>query len=220
MIFVPDFVAGGGPPLVFILILSSLSSISKLLPGVDSSSGCLLLNVFVLDAPSDSVPLVRWKMRLNPDGVLDFSSSFLASTASIIAIVFAAADIVAGAGALPTGDLLVCGLSSPESELLRRWRTVGRGGLWLLDFFLASCDADPSTLTITHPLIAVSRRAVFGFGVELPELEGGSFVGPRTEFRGPMRVTRIPVRPPGNVPDLARRLWEVSEQLTGRSFGL
>lgn len=53
------------------------------------------------------------------------------------------------------------------------------------------------------------------YAATVPELEGGSFVGPRTEFRGPMRVTRIPVRPPGNDPDLARRLWEVSEELTG-----
>ena len=53
----------------------------------------------------DSDPLALWNIRFNPDGVDDFSASFsLASTASIIAIVFAAADIVADAGAFPAGD--------------------------------------------------------------------------------------------------------------------
>jgi NAD(P)-dependent dehydrogenase (short-subunit alcohol dehydrogenase family) len=53
------------------------------------------------------------------------------------------------------------------------------------------------------------------YAATVPGLEGGTFVGPRTEFRGPMRVTRLPVRPPADDRDLAARLWEVSEELTG-----
>jgi NAD(P)-dependent dehydrogenase (short-subunit alcohol dehydrogenase family) len=58
------------------------------------------------------------------------------------------------------------------------------------------------------------------YAATVPELEGGTFVGPRTEFRGPMRVTRLPVRPPADDRDLARRLWAVSEELTGTRSGL
>ena len=53
------------------------------------------------------------------------------------------------------------------------------------------------------------------YAATVPDLEGGTFVGPRTEFRGPMRVTRLPVRHPADDRDLAERLWAVSEELTG-----
>jgi NAD(P)-dependent dehydrogenase (short-subunit alcohol dehydrogenase family) len=58
------------------------------------------------------------------------------------------------------------------------------------------------------------------YAATVPELEGGTFVGPRTEFRGPMRVTRLPVRPPADDRDLARRLWAVSEELTSARAAL
>jgi NAD(P)-dependent dehydrogenase (short-subunit alcohol dehydrogenase family) len=53
------------------------------------------------------------------------------------------------------------------------------------------------------------------YAATVPELDGGTFVGPHTEFRGPMRVTRLPVRPPANDLALAERLWAASEELTG-----
>jgi NAD(P)-dependent dehydrogenase (short-subunit alcohol dehydrogenase family) len=53
------------------------------------------------------------------------------------------------------------------------------------------------------------------YAATVPELEGGTFVGPRTECRGPVRVTRLPVRPPADDRELAERLWATSEELTG-----
>jgi hypothetical protein len=139
-------------------VRSSLSSVSKLRRFVIPPSGAL----FFASSPSD--PFDRWKIFLKPLGAA-FSCS-LASTASIIAIVFAAADIVAGAGAVPTGLFVCC---RRESEWLRCWRTVGRDagagdGLWLDDFLADLSDDGASTLTITQPDIAVSRLAAVGFG--------------------------------------------------------
>jgi NAD(P)-dependent dehydrogenase (short-subunit alcohol dehydrogenase family) len=48
-----------------------------------------------------------------------------------------------------------------------------------------------------------------------PALEGGTFVGPHTEFRGPVRVVHERIRPPADDRLLAERLWAVSEELTG-----
>ncbi|MHA6621623.1 SDR family NAD(P)-dependent oxidoreductase [Pseudonocardia sp. DLS-67] len=52
------------------------------------------------------------------------------------------------------------------------------------------------------------------------DLEGGTFVGPRTEFRGPVRVEHLPVRPPADDIPLAERLWAASEELTGTRSAL
>jgi len=74
---------------------------------------------------------------------------------------------------------------------------------------------------IVAPLASVVARAPEDaalpilYAATAPELEGGTFVGPRTEFRGPMRVTRLPVRPPATDVELAERLWAASEELTG-----
>jgi NAD(P)-dependent dehydrogenase (short-subunit alcohol dehydrogenase family) len=58
------------------------------------------------------------------------------------------------------------------------------------------------------------------YAATLPEVAGGQFIGPDglLELRGRPR----PVRPSaaGADPDTARRLWEVSEDLTGVRFGL
>ena len=53
------------------------------------------------------------------------------------------------------------------------------------------------------------------YAATTPALEGGTFVGPRTEFRGPVRVEHLPIRPPADDRALAERLWTESEELTG-----
>jgi NAD(P)-dependent dehydrogenase (short-subunit alcohol dehydrogenase family) len=53
------------------------------------------------------------------------------------------------------------------------------------------------------------------YAATAPGLDGGTFVGPRTEFRGPVHVAHLPVRPPANDIHLAERLWAASEELTG-----
>jgi NAD(P)-dependent dehydrogenase (short-subunit alcohol dehydrogenase family) len=58
------------------------------------------------------------------------------------------------------------------------------------------------------------------YAATAPELDGGTFVGPHTEFRGPMRVTHLPVRPPADDIQLAERLWAASEELTGTRSGV
>jgi NAD(P)-dependent dehydrogenase (short-subunit alcohol dehydrogenase family) len=58
------------------------------------------------------------------------------------------------------------------------------------------------------------------YAATAPRLAGGTFVGPRTEFRGPVHVTHLPVRPPADDRQLAERLWEASEELTGTRSAL
>jgi NAD(P)-dependent dehydrogenase (short-subunit alcohol dehydrogenase family) len=53
------------------------------------------------------------------------------------------------------------------------------------------------------------------YAATAPGLEGGTFVGPRTESRGPVEVAHLPVRPPADDLQLAEDLWAASEDLTG-----
>jgi NAD(P)-dependent dehydrogenase (short-subunit alcohol dehydrogenase family) len=53
------------------------------------------------------------------------------------------------------------------------------------------------------------------YAATAPGIEGGTFAGPRAEFRGPVRVTHLPVRPPADDLQLAEDLWAASEELTG-----
>ncbi|MHA6629678.1 SDR family NAD(P)-dependent oxidoreductase [Pseudonocardia sichuanensis] len=53
------------------------------------------------------------------------------------------------------------------------------------------------------------------YAATAPGLEGGTFAGPRTEFRGPVRVEHLPIRRPADDRRLAERLWAESEELTG-----
>jgi NAD(P)-dependent dehydrogenase (short-subunit alcohol dehydrogenase family) len=78
-------------------------------------------------------------------------------------------------------------------------------------------------LRVTNALVAQSADAgalPILYAATSPDVEGGAFYGPDGigEFRGhPKRVR--PTRRAGD-PDLARRLWEVSEELTGVSYSL
>lgn len=53
------------------------------------------------------------------------------------------------------------------------------------------------------------------YAATAPRLAGGTFVGPRTEFRGPVHIAHLPIRPPADDLRLAERLWAASEELTG-----
>lgn len=58
------------------------------------------------------------------------------------------------------------------------------------------------------------------YAATAPEVPGGSFVGPTRlqQTRGPVGV--VPSSRAGQDADVARRLWDVSEELTGVSYGL
>ncbi len=58
------------------------------------------------------------------------------------------------------------------------------------------------------------------YAATTPGLEGGTFIGPRTEFRGPVRVEHLPIRRPADDRRLAERLWAASEELTGTRSAL
>jgi len=58
------------------------------------------------------------------------------------------------------------------------------------------------------------------YAATAPDVEGGEYYGPDgfQEMRG--RPTRVEVIPEGRDPHLGQRLWEVSEELTGVTYGL
>ena len=58
------------------------------------------------------------------------------------------------------------------------------------------------------------------FAATAPDVEGGAFYGPDgfNEMRGSPKLVQATSR--ANDPELGRRLWEVSEELTGVAFGL
>jgi NAD(P)-dependent dehydrogenase (short-subunit alcohol dehydrogenase family) len=83
---------------------------------------------------------------------------------------------------------------------------------------------------VMKALLAVSNR-VFAQGAEqgalptlyaaaAPGVEGGEYYGPDgfQELRG--RPTKVEVIAEGRDPEIARRLWETSEELTGVAYGL
>ena len=53
-----------------------------------------------------------------------------------------------------------------------------------------------------------------------PGLEGGSFVGPRGPFEQRGHPKLVKARPAAYDEGVARRLWELSEELTGVTFAL
>ncbi|MEO3745767.1 oxidoreductase [Plantactinospora sp. B5E13] len=52
------------------------------------------------------------------------------------------------------------------------------------------------------------------YAATVPDLPGGSYVGPQRRT-GRMRPGPVPLVPPADDPALARRLWDVSERVTG-----
>lgn len=56
------------------------------------------------------------------------------------------------------------------------------------------------------------------FAATSPEVRGGDYIGPggRSGMRGPPARVRSSDR--GHDPELARRLWQVSEEMTGLRF--
>ena len=207
--------AATGTPLDFTLRLSASAFLCGALAGVTAAAWTTGAFIFLLHVPGGVTEILavggglvcespdgfdRWNNFLSPvtGGGLRWSR---ASTASIIAIVFAAADIVAGAGAAGDGLPFTLPLlrRTFESELLRWCRgAIGRllpplpGGLCDAAFEcpdapgrvlgFSETGVEPSTFTITHPDIAVSRRDEAG-------LFSLSFSADEAPFAG------FPVRP-------------------------
>ncbi|MGH3585330.1 MAG: SDR family NAD(P)-dependent oxidoreductase [Pseudonocardia sp.] len=69
-------------------------------------------------------------------------------------------------------------------------------------------------LVTTFARTAVEGAQPILYAATAPDLEGGSFLGPRTTF-GPMRVAQVRVRGQANDRRLAERLWAESERLIG-----
>jgi NAD(P)-dependent dehydrogenase (short-subunit alcohol dehydrogenase family) len=58
------------------------------------------------------------------------------------------------------------------------------------------------------------------YAATAPGVEGGEFYGPNGPYELRGHVTRVQPIPRAQDPELGRRLWEVSEELTGVSYGL
>jgi NAD(P)-dependent dehydrogenase (short-subunit alcohol dehydrogenase family) len=78
---------------------------------------------------------------------------------------------------------------------------------------LLGCLMAPHTTTTASAPEQAALPVVYAATVS--DIEGGTFVGTRSEGHGPMRVERLPVRAPADDIRLAERLWTHSEELTG-----
>jgi NAD(P)-dependent dehydrogenase (short-subunit alcohol dehydrogenase family) len=117
-------------------------------------------------------------------------------------------------------------------ELDRRLRAAGSP----VKSVLAHPGYSATNLQSTGPtgimkaLMAVSNRVIAQgadqgalptlYAATAPDVQGGEYYGPDgfQELRG--RPTKVKVIPEGTDPVVGRRLWEVSEELTGVTYGL
>jgi NAD(P)-dependent dehydrogenase (short-subunit alcohol dehydrogenase family) len=78
-------------------------------------------------------------------------------------------------------------------------------------------------MRIGNPLLGMSAEQgalPTLFAATAPDVEGGQYIGPDGigEYRG--YPTRVKVKPEGRDPEVGRRLWSVSEELTGVTYDL
>jgi len=70
------------------------------------------------------------------------------------------------------------------------------------------------TMHLAAPPAQGARSALYA--ATAPQVRGGDYIGPRSGLRGPPAPVRSSDR--SHDPELARRLWQVSEQMTGVHF--